>query len=98
MNLNAPLRIFHILAQHQVPFLIIGGHAVNFHGYIRTTEDCDMIYLHDHKAEQQLFQKKLILDGLNFIILDWLIKIKAASGRPRDLDDIKHLKDLDADA
>lgn len=29
------------LARHGVPFVIIGGHAVNFHGSLRASEDVD---------------------------------------------------------
>ncbi len=31
-----------VLLQNNAPFVIVGGHAVNFHGYIRTTEDVDL--------------------------------------------------------
>ncbi|MFH0908725.1 MAG: hypothetical protein V1929_08185 [bacterium] len=27
--------VFHILQKHGVPFVVIGGHAVNAHGFIR---------------------------------------------------------------
>ena len=30
-----PLAIFRVLTRAGVPFLIIGGHAVSFHGYVR---------------------------------------------------------------
>lgn len=40
-DLANPLQIFELLAHAQVPFAIIGGHAVNFHGCVRTTEDAD---------------------------------------------------------
>lgn len=42
-NTNLP-RVFERLARAGVPFVIIGGHAVNFHGYVRTTEDADIIF------------------------------------------------------
>ncbi len=32
-----------ILARHGVPFVVIGGHTVNFHGYLRATEDTDVL-------------------------------------------------------
>jgi len=34
--------VFEILShlqKHGVPFVLIGGHAVNYHGYVRSTED-----------------------------------------------------------
>ena len=38
-------RIFEVLARHGVPFLVIGGHAVSFHGYVRATEDTDVLWV-----------------------------------------------------
>ena len=43
-DLTDPLAIFRVITQAGVPFVIIGGHAVSFHGYIRTTEDADVIF------------------------------------------------------
>jgi peptidoglycan/xylan/chitin deacetylase (PgdA/CDA1 family) len=31
--------VFDVLQRHGVPFVVVGGHAVNFHGFIRATED-----------------------------------------------------------
>lgn len=31
------------LQKSGVPFIVIGGHAVSFHGQIRATEDVDVI-------------------------------------------------------
>jgi hypothetical protein len=42
-DLTNPLQVFEVLARAQVPYVIIGGHAVNFYGYVRTTEDADVI-------------------------------------------------------
>ncbi|MCX6901092.1 MAG: hypothetical protein NT105_20655 [Verrucomicrobia bacterium] len=44
------------LAQGRVPFVVIGGHAVNFHGYLRTTEDADVIFLRTHESETSLLK------------------------------------------
>lgn len=30
---------FDVMARHNVPFVVIGAHAVSFHGYLRATED-----------------------------------------------------------
>jgi hypothetical protein len=51
-----PLEIFELLARAQVPYLIIGGHAVNFHGYVRTTEDADIIFRRTTASEAALLQ------------------------------------------
>ena len=39
-----PLNVYRLLSRAGVPFVIIGGHAVVFHGYLRTTEDADLIF------------------------------------------------------
>ena len=49
-----PLAIFHGLVGAGIPFVIIGGHAVIFHGYIRTTEDADIIFRRTPLSEQAL--------------------------------------------
>ena len=42
LSSDDPLNVFQLLARAGVPFVIIGGHAVVFHGYLRTTEDADL--------------------------------------------------------
>ncbi len=44
LSSDDPLSVFQLLARAGVPFVIIGGHAVVFHGYVRTTEDADLIF------------------------------------------------------
>jgi hypothetical protein len=39
-----PIQILQALRDHRVPFLVIGGHAVVFHGHVRATEDMDILY------------------------------------------------------
>ncbi len=34
--------IVETLTKHDVPYAVIGGHAVNAHGYIRATEDTEL--------------------------------------------------------
>ena len=34
-----------VLSEHGVPFVVIGGHAVNLHGVLRATEDTDLLWL-----------------------------------------------------
>jgi hypothetical protein len=150
------IEIFHVLHNHDVPFVVIGGHAVNYHGYIRATEDADILFRRDHRSELTLFQALVdlracwlsveidpatgiekevpvdlnyvrgnhlmmlctrlgyldifdfvpgnpacsmedifatasILEGIRFASLSCLRKIKAASGRTRDLLDLENL-------
>jgi len=47
--------LFEVLRRHGVPFVVIGGHAVSFHGYGRTTEDVDVVWIRSHEAELALF-------------------------------------------
>jgi hypothetical protein len=51
-----PLTVFQLLARAGVPFVIIGGHAVNFHGYVRTTEDTDIIFERSSASEAALLK------------------------------------------
>ena len=44
------------LCARNVPFVIIGGHAVNYHGYLRATEDLDIVYRRSPQSEEALFQ------------------------------------------
>jgi hypothetical protein len=42
------------LVRHKVPFVVIGGHAVNFHGHPRATQDLDIIWLRGPESEAAL--------------------------------------------
>ncbi len=46
--------IFETFRRHGVPFVIIGGHAVNYHGRIRNTEDADIVWRRSANAEHAL--------------------------------------------
>ena len=39
-DMRALLRLFE---EHGVQFTLVGGHAVNFYGYVRTTQDMDLL-------------------------------------------------------
>lgn len=145
-----------VLSRHGVPFVVIGGHAVNFHGLLRATEDTDLVWLRDAETEKRLLQALLEidasfisseidpatgierthrvtpafvrnerlmmlctsagfldlfdyipgfpdepvaslwesaidLDGVRYASLAWLRRLKQASGRPKDLDDLDRL-------
>lgn len=51
-----PLTVFQLLTRAGVPFVIIGGHAVNFHGHVRTTEDTDLIFERSAASEAALLK------------------------------------------
>jgi hypothetical protein len=46
--------LINTLARHKVPFVIIGGHAVNYHGHQRGTQDVDAIWLRAPDSEAAL--------------------------------------------
>ena len=145
-----------ILARHGVPFVVIGGHAVNFHGHLRATEDTDVLWLRTAENEArvlaalgelraewiddeidpatgierthpvtaafirarplmmlctsmgyldlfdhvpglpdatvaELIDSACDLDGIRYVSLPWLRRLKTASARPRDLADLDNL-------
>jgi len=145
-----------MLNRYGVPFAVIGGHAVQFHGYLRATEDLDLLWLRTPETELRLLealcevQAQWISDErdpqtnlerlvdvslpyvrsthlmmlvtkcgfvdlfdfvpgypdadvsealahsiphgtLRYISLDWLKKMKQASGRHRDREDLERL-------
>ena len=47
-------RVFEVLQSHRIPFVIIGGHAVSFHGYVRGTEDADILWDRTATSEASL--------------------------------------------
>jgi len=49
-------RILEVLSRHGVPFVVVGGHAVNVHGYIRATEDTDVLWIRSPQAEAALLR------------------------------------------
>ncbi|NDC64678.1 MAG: hypothetical protein EBZ59_11995 [Planctomycetia bacterium] len=48
--------LFDVLTRHGVPFVVVGGHAVNFHGFIRGTEDTDVLWIRSPAAEVNLLE------------------------------------------
>ncbi len=150
------LEVLEVLRCHGVPFVVIGGHAVNIHGFHRTTEDVDIVWLRSEQSKtallkalaelnaeyigndidpatgierahpvtltfiqtshlmmlctklgfldlfdyipgfpdedpMQLFTSAIAVGDFKFASLDWLRKMKRASGRDKDLIDLKNL-------
>jgi hypothetical protein len=54
MSLESPLGIADHLLHHEVPSVIIGGHAVNVHGFARATEDVDIVFRRTAESEARL--------------------------------------------
>ena len=53
-QLHDPLEWADALISADVPVVIIGGHAVSFHGYVRATEDIDLVFRRDAIVEERL--------------------------------------------
>ena len=60
------LELLRVLIRHRVPIVVIGGHAVSFHGHIRATQDLDVIWLRTPRSEVAL------LDCLTEVNAKWI--------------------------
>ena len=56
-------KIIQTLKTYNLQFLIIGGHAVIQHGYIRTTEDIDIVFMRNSESEKNLLSSLKTLDA-----------------------------------
>jgi len=56
-------RLLDILTRHGVPFVVVGGHAVNFHGSLRATEDTDLLWIRSPDSETKLLAALRELDA-----------------------------------
>jgi len=56
-------RLLDVLTRHGVRFVVIGGHAVNFHGSLRATEDTDILWIRSPDAEANLLAALRELDA-----------------------------------
>jgi len=54
MECGNPFHLLDVLSRHDVPYVIIGGHAVTFHGAVRATEDTDVVFLRTPASERSL--------------------------------------------
>lgn len=66
MSPQPPNELIRALREHGVPFVVIGGHAVSFHGYVRATEDLDVVWARSPQAETAL------LAALTAINASWI--------------------------
>lgn len=56
----------HLLADSGVPYCLVGGHAVQAHGYARETEDIDLVWQRSGESELRLF------DLLQTVHANWI--------------------------
>ena len=54
MPLKPQFELLLLLRRHGVPFVVVGGHAVTFHGHVRSTEDVNVVWLRSPDAEVAL--------------------------------------------
>jgi hypothetical protein len=54
---------FRVLQRHGVDFVIVGGHAVIYHGFIRATEDYDAVWRRSPENDAALFQALTEMDA-----------------------------------
>ncbi len=54
MESGNPFHLLDVLSRHDVPFVIIGGHAVTYHGFVRATEDTDVVFERTPESELSL--------------------------------------------
>jgi hypothetical protein len=63
MESGDPFRSIDVLTKHNVPLVIIGGHAVTYHGYVRATEDTDVVVQRTAESDLALFAAILELNA-----------------------------------
>ena len=63
MELGNPFAQIDVLLSHNVSLVIIGGYAVIYHGYVRSTEDVDIIFERNGENELRLFAALSELDA-----------------------------------
>jgi hypothetical protein len=56
-------QILDVLLRHRVRFVVIGAHAVNFHGYGRSSEDTDVVWLRSPEIEPALLSALMEIDA-----------------------------------
>lgn len=103
MNFTHPSHKDMILAllKHEVEFLLIGGYAVIFHGYIRTTGDMDVWLKPSNENKERLLnafkEMEFELDGLQHVsALDFNEVVAFHIGdEPERIDFLSKVKGLD---
>ncbi|NLX97952.1 MAG: hypothetical protein GXY83_17455 [Rhodopirellula sp.] len=63
MESGDPFRLIDVLVKHEVPLVVIGGHAVAYHGYLRATEDTDIVVLRTGDSEAALYRALVELNA-----------------------------------
>jgi hypothetical protein len=98
--------VFDALNRAGVAYLVVGGLAVNAHGYVRMTMDIDLVIalnsenilkaLRTLDVEYARAWRLNLREGLSvpIVSLDTLLTMKREAGRPQDLADIDALLEV----
>lgn len=82
-----------LLNLHKVEYLLIGGYAVAYHGYVRATGDMGIFV---GVSFEECYSKRKVLAVKNVEIpvigIEELIRNKKASARDKDLLDVNRLE------
>ncbi|MEM6397531.1 MAG: hypothetical protein AAF741_14370 [Bacteroidota bacterium] len=90
ITLNKDYREFiDLLNVNQVRYLVVGGFAVNVHGYPRFTGDIDFEQSYENRYIETFENTEV-----SFLDISDLITAKEAAARPQDLADAYALKKL----
>ncbi|MDB5290474.1 MAG: hypothetical protein JWL69_1715 [Phycisphaerales bacterium] len=54
--MSLEFKMLEMLRNSGVPFVIVGGLAVAYHGYVRATEDVDVVWLRSTETERPMFK------------------------------------------
>lgn len=54
MSESDPFSLVDLLVDAGVSVVVIGGHAVNYYGYLRATEDLDVLFERTEESERAL--------------------------------------------
>jgi hypothetical protein len=88
------------LNARSVRYLVVGGHAVSFHGYPRFTHDVDVVVLPDKDNVRALLAalEDFGFTGVNLGVADFLKPTTVVLGRPPEqIDIMTFIKGVDLD-
>ncbi len=57
------MELISVLHRHAIPLVLIGGHAVNVHGFARVTEDIDVVWQRSTSSEAALLAALTEIDA-----------------------------------
>lgn len=88
------------LNAHSVRYLVVGGHAVSFHGYPRFTADVDVVVVPEFENAKATFDalEAFGFGGLGLKVEDFLRPTTVALGRaPYQIDIMTYIKGVDVE-